>query len=302
MNPLLIINFVPTGMVPTRAMSPHVPISVTEIVEDVHRARELGITIAHLHAREVDGTPSCRAELYGEIISSVRRFAPDLVICVSLSGRSFTEIAKRSAPLTLTGDAKPDMGSLTLGSLNFPRQASVNAPETVQALAAEMLRVGILPELEIFDTGMIHYARYLERKGLLSRPHYFNLLLGNLCTAQLDPLHLGVLLRDLPRGSHWALGGLGEAHWPACQLAMALGGGVRVGLEDNLYRDANRTRLATNGELLQRVHDLAALAERPLLSSVEFRRLFGLGSGPGEYGVASGSDGSEVSRAGISQA
>jgi uncharacterized protein (DUF849 family) len=273
-------------MVPTRAMSPHVPISVEEIVEAVHRAVELGITIAHLHAREADGTPSCRGDLYAEIITRIRRFAPELVICASLSGRNFPGLAQRSAPLTLQGDAKPDMGSLTLSSLNFPRQASVNAPDVIQGLASEMQRAGVLPELEVFDAGMIQYSRYLIRKGLLPTPLYFNLLLGNLSSAQLDALHLGVLLRDLPPGSHWALGGIGEAQWPASQLAMALGGGVRVGLEDNLYRDAGRTQLATNAELLGRVHELAALAERPMLSSAEFRRLFHLQPGHGAYGLA----------------
>ena len=112
MNAPLIVNFVPTGMVPTRAMSPHVPISVAEIVEDVHRAAELGITVAHLHARDPDETPSCRAELFSEIIAKIRRFAPELVICVSLRWRSFPGFAGYSASLSLVGEAKPDTASL----------------------------------------------------------------------------------------------------------------------------------------------------------------------------------------------
>ena len=159
MNPNLIINFTPTGMIPTQAMTPHVPVTVSEIVEDVHRACELGITMAHLHARdEQTGEPTYKAELYGKIIEGIRRFAPDLILCVSLSGRNFKQLDQRAEPLELTGDLKPDMGSLTLSSVNFNRQASVNEPKMIQDLAHRMKERGVLPELEAFDAGMINYA------------------------------------------------------------------------------------------------------------------------------------------------
>ena len=116
----LIINFAPTGMVPTKEMSPHVPIGINEIVENVHEAVELGITIVHLHARDaVTGRPTYKAEIYGDLISGIRDYAKDLIICVSLSGRDFGEFRQRAEPLQLTGNCKPDMGSLTLSSLNF---------------------------------------------------------------------------------------------------------------------------------------------------------------------------------------
>jgi 3-keto-5-aminohexanoate cleavage enzyme len=125
----LIVNFTPTGMIPTREMTPHVPISVAEIVEDVHRAYEVGITMAHLHARDgATGKPAYTAEIYGNLISGIRKFAPDLVLAVSLSGRDVPEFEKRAAPLELEGKLKPDMGSLTLSSLNFNRDASINSP------------------------------------------------------------------------------------------------------------------------------------------------------------------------------
>ena len=133
-------------MVPTRQMTPHVPLRVEEIVEEVHAAFEAGINIAHLHARdEATGEPSCSKETYARLIERIRSFAKDLVICVSLSGRTFNESAKRAAPLELEGDLKPDMGSLTLSSLNFAQSASVNAPDMIQALAKAMLERGILP-------------------------------------------------------------------------------------------------------------------------------------------------------------
>ncbi len=180
----VVVNFTPTGMIPTKQVTPHVPVSVGEIVEDVHRAVEIGITMVHLHARdEASQRPTYQAEVYAKIVAGIRSFSKDLVICVSLSGRDFREFVQRSEALQLDGDVKPDMGSLTLSSLNFNQQASVNEPEIIKSLAAEMAARGILPELEAFDAGMINYARYLERKGLLHPPHYVNLIVGNIACA-----------------------------------------------------------------------------------------------------------------------
>ena len=123
----LIINFTPTGMIPTKAMTPFVPISASEIIEDVHEAWEIGITMVHLHARDpVTGDTTYKAKIYGKIISGIRKFAKNFIICVSLSGRNFKEIEKRAAPLELEGYLKPDMGSLTLSSLNFNKRASIS--------------------------------------------------------------------------------------------------------------------------------------------------------------------------------
>jgi len=229
----LIINYTPTGMIPTREMTPHVPISVQEIVQDVHQAVEIGITMVHLHARDPkSGEATYRADIYGEIITGIRQFSKDLVIAASLSGRTFSEFEKRAEPLQLEGNAKPDMGSLTLSSLNFNKQASVNKPEMIQALAREMKSRGILAELEAFDVGMINYAKYLEAKGLLEPPHYFNLILGNIACAQADLLHSGMMINDLPSKSLWSMGGVGDYQLRMNSIAIAFGGGVRVGLED----------------------------------------------------------------------
>jgi 3-keto-5-aminohexanoate cleavage enzyme len=164
----LIINFTPTGMIPTKEMTPHVPITVAEIVEDVHRAVEIGITMIHLHARdENSGNPSSSGEIYSRLIAGIRSFSQDLVICVSLSGRTLKEFHQRAEPLRLDGDLKPDMGSLTLSSLNFNKDASMNSPEMIQGLAEEMKSRGILPELEAFDAGMINYASLLSGRNYL---------------------------------------------------------------------------------------------------------------------------------------
>jgi 3-keto-5-aminohexanoate cleavage enzyme len=281
----LIINFTPTGMIPMKEMTPHVPITVQETVEDVHQAVEIGITMVHLHARdEQTAEPTYKAELYGRIIEGVRKFSGDLVICVSLSGRTFTEFEKRAECLRLEGGIKPDMGSLTLSSLNFNRQASVNSPEMIQALAGEMKQRGILAELEAFDAGMINYAKYLESKGLLEPPHYFNLILGNVACAQADILHAGLMIRDLPPNSLWSLGGVGDYQLSMNAIAIAIGGGVRVGLEDNIWYDPARTKLTRNADLIHRIHRLAEANERKIMTPAELRGLLNLEPGNGQFG------------------
>jgi uncharacterized protein (DUF849 family) len=284
----LIINFTPTGMIPTKDMTPHVAVSVQEIVDDVLEANELGITLVHLHARDPNtGAPSQDAKLYGRIIEGIRQFAPNLVLCVSLSGRNITEFEQRAAPLLLDGKVKPDMGSLTLSSLNFNRQASINAPDTIIRLATAMNERGIKPELEAFDAGMLNYAKYLIRKGILKPPFYVNLLFGNIACAQPTLLHAGVMLQDLPPNSYWAFAGVGDAQGMMNSIAIACGGGVRVGLEDNIWYDTARTRLARNSDLIRRVHVLAEANGRSVMSSAEFRQTLGLRAGGDDgYGVA----------------
>ena len=281
----LVINFTPTGMIPTKAMTPHIPVAVEEIVSEVLGAVEIGITMVHLHARDEDTeAPTYIPEVYERIIAGIRKYAPDLIICVSLSGRNFNKLEQRSAVLKLQGNTKPDMGSLTLSSLNFNTQASVNSPDMIKALAQEMKERDIVPELEVFDAGMINYAKYLEHKGLIQAPHYFNLILGNIACAQPDILHLGVLLRDLPEDSIWSVGAVGDSQLMMNSVGIAIGGGVRVGLEDNIWYDIKRTHLAQNSDLLKRIHALAEVNERGIMRPKELRELLKLKNGHGNYG------------------
>jgi len=281
----LIIDFTPTGMIPTKKLTPHVPVSVSEIVEDVHHACEVGITKVHIHARDPQTEePTYKKEVYSEIIEGIRKFAPYLVICVSLSGRTFHKFEERSDALELNGSLKPDLGSLTLSSLNFNKIASINAPEMIQKLAARMKERGIVPELEAFDAGMINYAKYLEKKELISPPHYFNLLLGNIACAQADILHAGIMIKDLPDNSLWSLAGIGDSQLIMNSVAIAIGGGVRIGLEDNIWYDSSRTKLARNIDLIKRIHILAEANEREIMTATEFRQKMNLEPGNGKYG------------------
>lgn len=277
MNNGFILNFTPTGMIPTKQMTSFVPVAVDEIVAQVLEVAELGVNMVHLHARDPEtGMPTYKAPLYAEIIEGIRKENNELIICVSTSGRDFFEFEKRSEVLDLKGHFKPNFGSLTLSSLNFNKQASVNAPDMIKSLARKMLDNGIRPELEIFDLGMINYAKYLIRKDLLRPPYYFNLILGNIACAQADMMSLGLMVRELPPDSIWAVGGVGNAQLPMNAMSIVAGGGVRIGLEDNIWFDLARTRLATNRELVERILLIAEAMGRKPYTCAEARALLDL--------------------------
>lgn len=277
MNKKFILNFTPTGMIPTKAMTPKVPILPAEIVVQVAEAVKLGANMVHLHARDLqDGKPTYRKEVYAEIVTGVRARHPELVICLSTSGRDFPGFKERSECLDLTGDLKPDMGSLTLSSLNFNSQASMNAPDMIKSLAKKMQDNGIKPELEVFDLGMINYAHYLITKGLITPPYYFNLILGNIACAQANLLSLGLMIKELPPESIWSVGGIGDHQLKMNAIGIVDGGGVRVGLEDNIYFDADRAQLASNSDLVKRIVDIATAVGRTPWSHREARALLGM--------------------------
>lgn len=261
-----IINFAPTGMIPTKQMSPYVPVTAEEIIEEVLAANEIGITIVHLHARDADQKPTYKTSEYIKIIEKIRLYAPELVICTSLSGRNFNTFEFRSEVLELF----PDMGSLTLNSLNFPKSASVNDPEMIERLAEKMSASGVKPELEIFDLGMINYAGFLIKKGILKPPYYFNIISGNISGIQTEPDQIGLAIRLLPEQSYWALGGIGDQQLKANLMGLLNGGGVRTGTEDNLYYDRSKTIKAKNADILKRIHRIANELEVKLMSPKEF--------------------------------
>jgi 3-keto-5-aminohexanoate cleavage enzyme len=276
--PPLVINLCPTGMVPTKAMTPHVPVTTGEILEDVERCSELGASMIHVHARNEEGLPTHRHEYFAPIIEGIRRIDPELIVVVTCSGRLVSAVEQRGEVLSLQGQSKPDMASLTLGSNNFAGQASVNSPQVVRGLAERMRSAGILPELEVFEPGMLDFGRYLAKEGLLPTPAYVNVLLGNLGTSPLSPASLAAFLALVPDDWTWALAGIGRFQLDAAHMAIAAGGHVRVGLEDNIWLDRERTTLASNPQLVDRVARIAELAERPVASGREARSLLGLPS------------------------
>lgn len=281
-----IINFTPTGMVPTKAMNPHTPVFVDEIIENVLFAAEQGAAMAHIHARDQKTEePTNSEEIYGRIFSGIRKHNKEIIICASLSGRNVSDPALRAAPLHLTGDAKPDMGSLTTSSLNFIKQASVNSPETVRYLAEKMQEKKVAPELEIFDIGMANALTMLDKAGLLPPKLYGNIMLGNLYGAQYGLSDILAIVHKLPANMTYSFGGLGKFQTRTLATSMANGHGVRVGLEDNIWYDDERTTLATNEMLIKRVLRLAEELELEPASPKDVREQLGLAPGNGQYGL-----------------
>jgi uncharacterized protein (DUF849 family) len=279
MSPL-IINLAPTGVRPTKAQNPAVPLTHDEIVTDADAAVGLGASMVHLHVRDAAGAPVCDAEAMGDAIAAIRARRPHAVLVATTTGRAGGGLEDRLAPLFLEGRRKPDMASLTLSSLNFTNGASVNSPETVEALARTMRDRGVRPELEAFDLGMVNMAKVLIRKGLVEPPYYFNILLGNVATAQANLLHLAVLVADLPEGSIWSVAGVGNAQPGMIALGAAAADGVRVGLEDNLWLDEARAEPATNADLVRRAVRLAEAAGRGVATTAEVRARLGLPARP----------------------
>lgn len=261
----------PTGMVPTREMTPHVPLTPGEVAADVAACWELGITSVHLHARDEDGLPTWRRDVYERLVGAVRERTPEVLINVSTSGRTWSELERRADVLALDGDLAPDIASLTPSSLNFLTAASVNAPDVVRGLARIMHERGITPEFEIFDLGMINVVTKLIADGLASRPVLVNLFFGNIAGLQPTPLELGVALERLPAGAIWSGGGLGAYQGVAQLLSIGAGGGVRTGIEDSIHLHGIRDAPATNRQLVEQVHGMLAVLGRDVMSPAQLR-------------------------------
>ena len=259
-----IINFTPTGTQTTRQNS-FAPLEVNEIIDEVLLANEIGITLVHLHARDENLQNTWKPQVWQSIIEGIRKSAPDLAICTSLTGRNFPELEKRCSVLQL----KPDMASLTLSSINFPTGASINEPDMIVGLVKEMNKWGVIPELECFDSGMVNMAKHLIEKSLVTGPFYFNVILGNRYNAQCNLSTLSDIKNQIPDNSVVTLGGIGNQQLKSNLCGLIDFDGVRVGLEDNFYyRYKEKT---TNKELLKRIHRIMKELDLELLTSQEFK-------------------------------
>lgn len=148
----LVITLAPTGMIPMRKETPHVPLTPEDIARDTCEAYKLGVSVVHVHARDEQGKPTYKKEVYKKIFREIKKKCPDIIICATTSGRVSPQVEHRAEVLGLC----PEMASLTLGSLNFPQHPSVNSFETIINLAKVMKEKGVLPELEVFEPGFIN--------------------------------------------------------------------------------------------------------------------------------------------------
>lgn len=251
-----------TGSVPRKRDNPAVPVTPAEQVESTHAAFEAGATLAHIHVRNPDETPSSDPNLFAQVRDGLRRHCPGMIVQFSTGGRG-RDPAARGLPLRL----RPDMASLSTGSVNFPTIVYENGAALVTELATTMRAHGIAPEIEIFDLSHLHGARRLVDAGLISnRPHVqFVMGVQNAMPARehlLDIL-LGELRRVLPNAT-WTAAGIGRHQTEVMRWALARGAdAVRTGLEDNVR--VSRDRLAaSNAELVEiAVEQVAPYGRRP---------------------------------------
>lgn len=273
----VIINLCLTGMIPTKVMNPHTPISPEEIITCALQCADIGASMIHIHARDKNGKPTWDKNVYAEIISGIRKKNKDLILCVSTSGRDWKEFEKRSECLTLEGASKPDMASLTVGSMNFINQESVNSPQMIEQLAMMMKNCDIKPEIEVFEPGMIHKVNYLIKKGVIDQNNpYFNILSGSLGTVPLDGVSFGAMTHLLPEDAVWGSAGIGSFQLDANILGVALGGHVRVGLEDNIFFDREKKILASNEMLVERMVKIIRTMELEIATPKDARKMLGL--------------------------
>lgn len=255
-----IVNFVPTGATTTRENS-LAPLTANEIIDEVQMMYEYKlITLVHIHARDLHLKNTHKAIYFQPIIEGIRKYCPDLAICASLSGRYTFKIEERMEVLEL----EPDMGSLTLGSWNYATGININTPNAIISLANRMLELGIVPELECFDTGMINYAKHLINKGILKGPTYMNVIFGNLSNVQIHEAEH--VITTLPENAKVCFGGIGASQYEATRKGMQLVDGCRVGLEDNLYIGESKVK-ATNYLLVKE-----AIGNNEVLSPKEFKK------------------------------
>jgi 3-keto-5-aminohexanoate cleavage enzyme len=263
----LIITVAPTGSLPTKRMTPHVPITPAEIIETGVRCEALGASIYHIHARNPqDESASTEFELFEKIYSGLKA-RTDLILQISTGGRAGMQYAQRSERLKL----RPEMASLTTGSVNFPDRVYQNSPDLIEALARDMLSYHIKPEMEIFDVSMVSNAVDLLSKNLALAPLHFNFVMGLRGALPASIENLVHLKNSIPADATWTVSGIGAAQLVMNTHAILMGGHVRVGLEDNIYY--RRGELATNEQLVERIVRLSTELGRDIASPAEARKI-----------------------------
>lgn len=270
MSKKVIITAALVGSLPTKQQTPYVPITAEEIAQDAKACYEAGAAVVHIHARDAQGNNTHDFEVFKAFNDRIKEVCPEIIVQISTGGRAGLGYESRSKGLALN----PETASLTTGSVNFPTSVYENSPELVYKLAKDMQEKNILPELEIFDTSMIPAGIELFEKGLLKAPLYFNFVMGmkNIQPANIGQLNL--LLGMLPPDCNWNISGVGKTQLWTTYMGIAMGGNVRVGLEDNLY--LSKGKLGTNAEFVARAAMLANEFGRGVASPEEAREILGI--------------------------
>jgi 3-keto-5-aminohexanoate cleavage enzyme len=268
----LVITVAPVGGELTREQQPNLPLSAEEIAEEVARCREAGASMVHLHVRDERGAPSQGREHFGRAMDAIKRAAPDMIVQTSTGGSVGMSEEERSQPLEL----KPEMATLTTGTVNFGDQVFENPYPLVERFFLRMRDVGIQPEFEVFDTGMVETAgRLTEQHDAEPRHQHFDLVLGVPGGMAGTTEAVVFLASRLPAGATWSATGIGRSHVPVTLAALSMGGHVRTGFEDAIYYA--KGRLATsNAELIERVARLARETGRQIATPEQAREIIGI--------------------------
>ena len=243
-----------TGSIPTKADNPAVPVTPGEQVASAVEAIDAGATIVHVHVRDDHQRPSSDVDRYRTVYDGIKHQRPDAIVQLSTGGRGRSPDERFSCL-----EIRPEMASLSTGSVNFATSVYENPPQLVEQQAARMLDLGIKPEIEIFDFAMLYSCVDLLKRGLLAPPPH----------VQLSEL------RDLIPDATWTCAAIGRFQLEANRWALRRGGHVRTGLEDNIYYEKGRLA-QSNAELVARLADLCAEYDRYPASPPETRHLLHL--------------------------
>ncbi len=279
MNGPLIITCAITGAETTRERQPALPLTPREQAEAAREAVQAGASIIHLHVREDDGKPSQRVGRFKESIDSIRAAAPGVIIQISTGGAVGEPIDNRARPLTL----QPEMASLNIGTMNFGDEVFYNHPKDVVALAEHMRLNGVMPELEVYEAGMLETAFRLRKQGVLADPMHVQFVLGVPGGMSGEPRNLAHLvssLESLAFGTgmempHWGVAGIGRYQLPCAVQALVMGGHVRVGFEDNVFYSKG-VLAKSNAELVARITRIAGEVGREVATPPVARKILGL--------------------------
>jgi 3-keto-5-aminohexanoate cleavage enzyme len=274
MSKPMVITAAMVGAETTREQTPYLPITAEEIAEDAARCREAGAAMVHLHVRTPDGKPSQDAELFRAAIRAIRK-RTDILVQVSTGGAVGMDVNERCGGLTLTGADRPDMATLTTGTVNFGEEVFWNPRPLVRDIAKRIKESGLRPELECFDLGMIDEANMLAKEGLVQQPAHYDFVLGVPGALAAREAALDFMISSLPEGSTWTVAAVGRHQLPYVDLAAVKGGNARVGLEDNIY--VSKGVLAKgNWELVAEAAKRAQANGRTLATPDEARKLLRL--------------------------
>ena len=266
-----IITIAPTGAWPKKEQNPHIPMTPREIAEDVYECYKAGAAIAHLHMRDDEGNGTMDKSKFEETVQLIREKC-DIVINCTTSGDLNATDETRQVHLK---SVQPEMASYDCGSMNWMNNSLfLNSPKFLEELGHTMQQYGVKPEIEIFDAGMIYNSLYYLKKSVLKAPLHYQFVLGAAGGTAATVENLVYLKNLIPEGSTWSALGIGKNNISILLAAVALGGHVRVGLEDNLYYKSGV--LATNAQLVTRAANIIKEAANEVASPDDARQILGL--------------------------